>query len=108
MAKWIGALLVVMLLGVPAVGVVVQVASGSDPVAPGGPDLKTTLEKGLRARRPVEFAFIAQVMELVDDGTLPRSVVESTFLWARKKRPYPYPFFEQGLKERAKKLGISL
>lgn len=78
------------------------------PVAPGGPDLKTTLEKGLRARRPVEFQFIKQTTDLVDAGTLPQSVVESTFLWARKKRPYPYPYFERALRERVRKLGITL
>lgn len=83
-------------------------APADAPVAPGGPNLKTTLEKGLRARRPVEFEFIQQTIDLVDAGTLPQSVVESTFLWARKKRPYPYPFFERALRERAKRLGVTI
>lgn len=83
-------------------------ASASAPVAPGGPDLKTTLEKGLRARRPIEFQFIKQTTDLVDNGTLPQSVVKSTFLWARKKRPYPYPYFERALRERAKRIGVDL
>ena len=48
-------------------------------------DLKDTLEKGLRARRPAEFDFIAKVVDFVDDGKLPRSLVMSTFLWARQK-----------------------
>jgi len=78
------------------------------PVAPGGPDLKITLEKGLKARRPSEFAFIALVIGKVNDGTLPLSLVESTFLWARKQRPYPTVYFERGLKARARKLGIAL
>jgi len=77
-------------------------------IAPGGPDLQTTLEKGLKARRPVEFQFIAQVVELVDNGTLPSSVVITTFLWARRHRPFPFPYFEFGLRNQATQLGIAL
>ncbi len=68
--------------------------------------LKEVLEKGLRARRPSEFAFIARVVEMVEDGKLPRDLVEGTFNWARKKKPYPFPYFERGLKQRAAKIGI--
>ncbi len=78
------------------------------PIAPGGPDLQTTLEKGLRARRPVEFAFIASVVEMVDAGTLPPSVVQTSFLWARKKRPYPFPYFRQSLRLQAQQMGVDL
>ena len=70
--------------------------------------LKEMLEKGLKARRPSEFAYIAMVAERVESGTLPRSLVESTFLWARKKRPHPFPYFQQGLALRAKKARIPL
>jgi hypothetical protein len=34
--------------------------------------------------------------------------VQSTFLWARPKKPYPFPYFENGLRLRAAKRGISL
>ena len=47
--------------------------------------LKKTLEAGLKARRPQEFAFLARVVAKVEDGTLPRSLVESTFFWARRQ-----------------------
>jgi hypothetical protein len=69
-------------------------------------DLRETLEAGLRARRPEEFAFIGRVVAMVERGDLPLSLVQSTFQWARKKRPYPYVFFERGLKRRAAALGI--
>jgi hypothetical protein len=72
------------------------------------PKLKDTLEKGLKARLPSEFAFIKTVVEKVDDGSLPRSLVESTFLWARRKPIHPFEYFEQGLKVRAEKLGVTL
>jgi hypothetical protein len=80
----------------------------SQPVAPGGPDLRTMLEKGLRARRPVEFTFIDDVVQMVDAGTLPESIVQTSFLWARKKRPYPFPYFRQSLKVQAQQIGVSL
>jgi len=74
------------------------------------PSLKDLLEKGLKARRPVEFEFIGTVVQLVDGGQLPQTMVQSTFLWARKKRVrYPFQYFEFALRQRAKdELGIDL
>ncbi len=71
-------------------------------------DLKKQLEAGLRARRPAEFAFIAKVVELVESDVLPRKLVNNTFLWARKKKPYPFPYFKRALRILAAKLGISI
>lgn len=70
--------------------------------------LKDQLEKGLRARRPVEFRFLGEILALVDDGTLPRDLVQSSFNWARKKPSKKVQFFEQSLRFRAKRLGIDL
>jgi hypothetical protein len=70
--------------------------------------LKKTLEAGLRARRPQEFAFLAMVAAKVDEGTLPRSLVESTFFWARRQGRYPFVYFEAGLRVRAKRIGVVL
>ena len=84
--------------------------NGVDPrVAPGGITLKQALEKGLKARRPSEFAFIRLVVDLVEDGVLPRKMVERTFLYARDRRqPYPMPYFEKALQLQAKKIGVKL
>ncbi len=74
-------------------------------------DLKERLEKGLKARRPQEFTFIANVVNLVGNNTLPRSMVDSTFFWARKKgtrRIRPFQYFEHGLRVRAKRIGVTL
>ncbi|HEY5311237.1 MAG TPA: hypothetical protein VIK18_01915, partial [Pirellulales bacterium] len=60
-------------------------------------DLQGQLEKGLKARRPVEFAYIAQIVELVEDGDLPRDLVDSTFGWARKKRTKRLQYFQFAL-----------
>jgi hypothetical protein len=84
--------------------------NGVDPrIAPGGITLKQALEKGLKARRPSEFAFIRLVVKKVEQGALPRKMVERTFLWARNnKQPYPMPYFERALQIQAKKLGVDL
>ncbi len=70
--------------------------------------LEERLEKDLRARRPQEFAFIDSVVEHVEKGKLPLSVVDSTYLWARTKQPIPFPYFERALRLRAEKLGVEL
>ena len=62
----------------------------------------------IRPRLPSEMAFIAMVVQRVDNGTLPRDLVVSTMLWARQKQPYPYPYFERGLRLRASAVGIQL
>ena len=71
-------------------------------------ELKDQLNSGLKARRPQEFAFIGRVVEMVENRQLPLELVQSTFQWARFKKPYPYPYFESGLRVRAAKLGINI
>jgi hypothetical protein len=66
--------------------------------------LKDQLEKGLRARRPVEFQFVRRVAQLVDNKQLSLELVQGTFAWTRKKYPtkkYLVPHFEQALRLRA-------
>ena len=70
------------------------------------PNLKDTLEKGLKARLPGEFGFIAHVVAKVNHGQLPLSLVDSTFLWARNKPNHQCEYFEQGLKLRAGRWGL--
>jgi hypothetical protein len=72
------------------------------------PTLKDKLEKGLKARLPSEFAFIATVVSKVNDGTLPLSLVDSTFLWARKRSDRPFEYFQHGLTLRAQMIGVAL
>ncbi|MCL4202138.1 MAG: hypothetical protein KJ000_06570 [Pirellulaceae bacterium] len=70
--------------------------------------LKDQLTAGLRARLPSEFTFIEIVIEKVEADELPLDLVMSTFLWARRKLPYPFPYFEHALRMRAKSKGIPL
>ena len=85
-------------------------ATGVDPrIAPEGITLKQALEKGLKARRPSEFAFIRLVVKKVEEGKLPVKMVESTFIWARAKQQlFPMPYFEKAMQIQAKKIGVDL
>jgi hypothetical protein len=71
-------------------------------------DLRKTLTEVLRARREVEFEFVDRVLLKVKQGALPRSMVVGTFNWARKKPRHPFQYFEYGLRERAKQIGVVL
>lgn len=70
--------------------------------------LKDALEKGLKARRPEEFEFIDRVVFLVEEGVLPKRLVQSTFFWARQHPRIPAVYFEWALRARARRLGILL
>jgi hypothetical protein len=73
--------------------------------------LREQLEKGLKARLPEEFAFIDTVVTMVDNGTLPRDMVDGVFFWVRKnrnERKYMVPYFERLLRLKAKQVGITI
>ncbi len=71
--------------------------------------VQQTLEVGLKARRPQDFAFIAQVVRLVQMGRLPIEMIETTFHWSRRQHArYPFPYFEQGLRIRAQRIGVTI
>ena len=78
--------------------------------------LTDQLRVGLNARLPEDFAFINLVVQRVEAGTLPRSLVDSTYLYARNRykthpgshRLRPIVYFRPVLVMRAKQLGITL
>ena len=72
------------------------------------PTLRQQLQTGLLARTPEEQEFVDKVVTMVDSGQLPLGLVQSTFLWARRRRPYPMQYFERALRVRANDLGISI
>ena len=68
------------------------------------------MEKGLKARRKIEFQFVGHVVQLVDQGRLDRKLVLGTFTFVTKKyrdRKYLVPIFEQALRKRAAAEGNS-
>ena len=78
--------------------------------------LRDQLTLGLRAFTKADKAFIDKVVILVEQKKLPRSLVDSTFLWARQRavrhsrsrRLRPIVYFQPGLTQRARRLGIKL
>lgn len=71
--------------------------------------LESRLTTGLKARRPEDVEFVERVAEMVRVGRLPAKVVDSTYLWAiRRRQSYPFPAFERALRIQADRLGISL
>ena len=69
-------------------------------------DLKEELEKGLKARRPVEFQYIAELTKLVAAGDVPDSLVASSFICARKKPSRQIQYFQFAMKARGDQMGI--
>jgi hypothetical protein len=78
--------------------------------------LRDQLRTGLKAVAPADFVFIDLVVLRVNQGVLPRNLVDSTFLWARRRvqsthpryRQRPMVYFQPALAIRARKLGVSL
>jgi hypothetical protein len=53
-----------------------------------------------------EQGFIEKVVAAVDKGTLPEDLLQSTFLWARKKQKNKFQYFKRALILRAAELKI--
>lgn len=78
--------------------------------------LKEQLTYGLKARTKADNRFIELVVAKVESGELPRSLVDSTFLWARERAAQrrdsdtirPMVYFRPGLVARAKKMRLNL
>jgi hypothetical protein len=65
--------------------------------------LKDQLEKGLRARRQVEFQFLAVVLQRVQQNRINLETVQGTYRFVTRKygdRKYLVPVFEQVLRNR--------
>jgi hypothetical protein len=67
-----------------------------------------TMKAALHTATIEEGGFVEQVVEMTRQGTLPVSLVDSTFQWARKKPTYKFQYFKHGLILRARRLGIDL
>ena len=68
------------------------------------------IQADLRTADPDEEAYITYVVTLVNQGRLPRALVESTFLWARRKPvgSRKFQYFKRALLLRAARVGIRL
>jgi hypothetical protein len=73
------------------------------------PALADTLKFGLKARRPIEIQFTAEIAQLTEDGKLPKAYVLAVFDYSRKRRPkFPLPYFEFAIRRKAEELGVPI
>lgn len=111
-AAWAYLIAVVFAVGLVTIPCVIAGrASTASELAPVGLELAEMdrqLEFGLKARRPSEFRFIDRITVLTRNGALPLDLVASTFSWARKKQPYPFPYFARALRIRAAEIGVDI
>lgn len=72
-------------------------------------DLTELLTAGLKVRTAAEKAFIAKVVEKVDEGQLSDALVKGIFQRARKEHSrYPLPYFAVMIRKVAKERGVEL
>ena len=97
------------LLVIAAVCGAVQLGSGTALADEKNANLNETLRSVLKCRRQEEFAFVESVADKVDQGDLPKDMVLSMMQWAKDRRPeFPFPYFKEGIKRRAAKIGVTL
>ena len=72
-------------------------------------ELQDLLTAGLKVRTPNEKAFIASVVQKVEEGELSDGLVKALFQRARKEHSrYPLPYFAAMIRQVAKKQGVTL
>ncbi len=72
-------------------------------------ELKDQLNFGLRTFTTGQKAFIDGVVARVDNGELPRAMVNVVFVWSRKRKPtFPFPYFEIAMRLLAERRGVVL
>jgi len=99
--------LAAMLVGAAVTAPAARAVDSNDAAA--DVSLADRLKAGLRARRPEEQDFLDGVARLVDTGRLPRKLVDSTYVWAiRRRQDYPLPAFERALRLQSDRLGIDV
>jgi hypothetical protein len=62
----------------------------------------------LHTATPEENGFVDRVLAMVQAGTLPQDLFQSSFLWARRKQRHQFQYFKQALILRAADAGIQV
>ncbi len=71
--------------------------------------LEDQLKNGLRAVTPEQIEYLRTISRLVEQGTLPRAMVNLIFEWAIERNPrVPFPYFQFALRALAKRRGINV
>ena len=86
-------------------------AAGASTIEANVAGLQQQLVSGLKVTRKDDLAYIEKVVVMVSNDDLPLELVKATFQWTRqnpKAKKYPFVYFQRALRERAKKLGITV
>ncbi len=71
--------------------------------------LSDQLTRGLRAVAPDQQQYVQLVVQEVDQGRLPRGLVNLVYKWSLERNPdVPFPYFQYALTILAKRRGINL
>jgi len=71
--------------------------------------LQEQLMNGLRVVTPEQRSYVNQVVDLVDQGHLPRAMVNAIYKWSLQRNPsVPFPYFQIALRALASRRGISV
>ncbi len=72
-------------------------------------ELRLQLQNGLRVFLPEQQDFLDQVLAAVDNGQLPRAMVNMVYVWSlRRNRKIPFPYFEVAMRALAERRGVTL
>ncbi len=71
--------------------------------------LEDQLNKGLRAATPEQKQFVQTVVVYVDQGKIPRAMVNLVYKWSlERNETIPFPYFEYALRVLSKRRGVVL
>lgn len=71
--------------------------------------LEDQLKNGLRTTTADQAQFIRVVVHHVDNGRIPRAMVNLVYKWAIERNPrVPYPYFRIALRELSRRRGVQL
>lgn len=69
--------------------------------------LEDQLLSGLRVVTVEQRQYVLQVVALVDQGKIPRAMVNAIYTWSLKRNSHvPFPYFQLGLRALADRRGI--
>ncbi len=113
---WIAVAVMVILLFSRVPSLNAQQAGNIGPADGRQVTLRQQLTVGLKAFTPADRLFINRVILAVQQGRLPREMVDTTFLWARKRavlhsysRQFrPMVYFQPALTLRARAIGVTI
>ncbi|MBN2024169.1 MAG: hypothetical protein JW809_15405 [Pirellulales bacterium] len=67
-----------------------------------------TIKAALRTTDMEEEGFVERVVEMMDGGELPRKIVHSAFLWAKRKPKNRFQYFKRAVIVLAARQGITV